>query len=799
MKKQTLLLSTVVFILSIFAVRADNDQLWYKQPAKEWMEALPLGNGRLGIMIHGGVEKETVGLNEITMWSGKPDPFQQRSVTPDSWTALRQLFFDGKYLEGNQIGSELLAGSPHSFGSHVPLGDMTVAFDHPQGEIAEYKRMLDINQAVSTVSYRIGDISYTREYFCSNPANALVTRFTSNKKEALNLVVSFDMLREANFSPSKDGVEFKGTVSFPIQGPGGVDFMGKVAVKLKDGSLEVVGDKIRIVNATTVDVIFDLRTDLKDNQYQERCQQTVSNALLSSYEQLKKNHTDDYARLYNRVKLSFGKSGQEHLPTDERWDRLKAGQEDIGMDALFFHYARYLQIASSRENSPLPTALQGLWNDNLACNSGWTNDYHLDMNTQMNYWLSNVGNLAETNIPLFNYIDDLAIHGAKTAKEVYNARGWTAHTVANVWGYTASGSGVNWGLFPTASSWIASHLWTQYLYTQDKTFLKERVYPILKSNSEFLLDYMVEDPKTGYLMTGPSTSPENAFVHDGQVLSLSMMPAGDRQLVYETFASCMQAATILGTDPLFIDTLQSGLDKLPPIKIGSNGAIQEWFEDFEEAQPNHRHTTHLLGLYPFSQITKEKTPLLAEAARKTIEKRLSAPGWEDVEWSRANMISFYARLGDAQQAYESVVQLQREFARENLLTISPEGIGGAPSDIFVFDGNQGGGAGIAEMLLQSHNDVIQLLPALPTQWKEGSFKGLCVRGGAEVDVEWALGEIRKATFKAQVNNHFHVKIPEGVETTVVVQHGKKKSLSANVSEIVNLEMNAGETIELLFK
>ena len=317
----------------------------------------------------------------------------------------------------------------------------------------------------------------------------------------------------------------------------------------------------------------------------------------------------------------------------------------------------------------LPVALQGFFNDNLACHMGWTNDYHLDINTEQNYWIANVGNLAECHLPLFDYIKDLSIHGAKTAKDLYGCKGWTAHTTANPWGYTAVSGSILWGLFPTASSWLASHLWTQYDYTQDKDFLKNTAYPLLKSNAEFLLDYMVIDPRNNYLVTGPSISPENSFRHQGQEFCASMMPTCDRVLAYEIFSACLQSTEILNVDASFADSLRTAISQLPPFRISTNGGVQEWFEDYEEAHPNHRHTTHLLSLYPYSQITLDKTPELAQAAAKTIEKRLAAKDWEDTEWSRANMICFYARLKDSEKAYSSVKQLLGKLSRENMLSL----------------------------------------------------------------------------------------------------------------------------------
>lgn len=798
--KNKYLLTFLIIVLSIANIQniiSQNSRsytLWYEQPADEWMKSIPLGNGRIGAMVFGGVETETVALNEITMWSGQPDIFQERPLGKEMLNNIRQLFFDGKYAEGNRVVSEFMSGVPHSFGSHVPAGDLKLKFYYPAGNISNYKRELTLDNAINTVTYKVGNVEYTREYFCSNPDDALIIRLTANKPKSLKFDLSLDMLRESVFTATNNSIEFSGKVSFPKQGPGGVNFMGKVSVNVKDGKVSGTKDKISIEDATSVTIAVDIRTDYANGQYKEDCVKTVDNVLTQDYNMLKSRHINDYSNLYKRVDLFLGNSESGNLPTDKRWERVKAGKNDIGMDALFFQYARYLQIAASRENSPLPANLQGIWNDNLACNMGWTNDYHLDINTQQNYWLSNIGNLHETNIPLFNYIEDLSMHGQRTAKNTYGARGWLANTVANVWGYTPSGQGVNWGLFPLAGTWIASHLWTHYVYTLDRDFLKKQAYPILKSNAEFLIDYMVQDPKTGYLITGPSTSPENSFRYKGDELSISMMPACDRQLAYEAFTSCIAASEVLGVDASFREEMKAALKKLPPIMIGKNGAIQEWFEDFEEAQPNHRHTTHLLALYPFSQISAIKTPGLAAAARKTIEYRLAAPDWEDVEWSRANMICLYARLFDAQKAYESVVQLQREFTRENLLTISPEGIAGAPYDIFIYDGNEAGGAGIAEMLIQSHEGYIEFLPALPQQWNTGYFKGLCVRGGAEIDLNWKNGKVEKALIKAKIDNNFSVKLPENMPSPRILKNGKKIGLRQNTNRLIEFGLKKGDIL-----
>ena len=769
-------------------------RLWYDQPADQWMLSTPVGNGRLGAMVFGGVLEETIGLNESSMWSGDYDPNQNQPFGKENMKQLRQLFFEGKLLEGNQIAGDKLRGLLHSFGTHVPIGDLKLRFFYPEGEIRDYKRSLEMNQAIAKVDYRIGTTKYTRECFVSNPDDVIIFHMTANKKKSISTDLSLDLLREATVSTNNGEISFEGKVSFPKQGPGGVSFTGKISVLAPNANIEYLSDKLSIRNADKLTIIIDVRTDYKNEQYKQLCKQTVDQALNKNYQTLKKRHLNNFTPLFNRVTLDLG--GQnESIPTNKRWEKVRNGGTDAGLDALYFQYGRYLLLVSSRENSPLPVALQGFFNDNLACNMSWTNDYHLDINTQQNYWISNIGNLPECNIPLFNYIKDLSIPGAKTAQVVYGCKGWTAHTTANIWGFTAPSANIGWGLFPMAGSWLAAHLWTQYEYTQDKEYLSKTAYPLLKGNAEFLLDYMVEDPNTGYLVTGPSISPENTFRYKGDHLCASMMPTCDRVLAYEIFNACIQAADILKTDRSFRDSLENALKKFPPIRIGANGAIQEWYEDYEESNPNHRHTSHLLAMYPYHQISLDRTPELAIGAKKTIEYRLNDPNWEDVEWSRANMICFFARLKDPVKAHQSVQILETELSRENLLSISPAGIAGAPYDIFIFDGNAAGAAGIGEMLVQSHEGYIEILPCLPVAWNTGSYSGLCVRGGAEVAAKWKDGLVYYASVKATNSQTFAVKMPQG-KTYKIALNGVPLEVKLNSQNVFEVAMTANDLLEI---
>ena len=772
-------------------------ELWYAQPAKVWMESLPIGNGRLGAMTYGGIEEEKLALNESTMWSGQYNENQNKPFGREKMNQLRKLFFEGKLSEGNRIAGDNLHGNQTSFGTHLPIGDLKMQFIYPEGKVTGYRRSLSLDEAISSVSFNSGGVNYKHEYFATNPDNVLVLRLTADKQKSITMNMGLDLMRQADLSVENNQLVFTGKVDFPLHGPGGVCFEGRIAVLADNGEVKMEQSGVSIKEADAVTLIVDVRTDYKSPDYKTLCADGVEKAAAKSYDELKQAHIKDYNTLYNRVSIHFGQDANRAMPTDVRWKQVKEGKTDTGLDALFFQYGRYLTIASSRENSPLPIALQGFFNDNKACNMGWTNDYHLDINTEQNYWAANVGNLAECNAPLFTYIKDLAHHGAKTAEVVYGCKGWTAHTTANVWGYTPASSTIIWGLFPMAGSWIASHLWTQYEFTQDKQYLAETAYPLLKGNAQFILDFLAKDPKSGYLMTGPSISPENWFrTAGGEEMVASMMPACDRELAYEILSNCVRASEILDTDREFADSLRTAIAQLPPIQLRANGAIREWFEDFEEAHPNHRHTSHLLALYPFSQITLEKTPELAEAARKTIENRLSAENWEDTEWSRANMICMYARLKDAQEAYKSVQLLQGKLSRENLMTVSPGGIAGAEGDIYSFDGNPAGTAGMAEMLIQNHEGYVEFLPCLPVEWKDGSFKGLCLKGGAEATAEWTNAVINKASLKATADQVLKVKIPQGKKYRVLL-NGKEAIANPDAKGLITVDMKRGDLLELL--
>ncbi len=730
--------------------RGELDQISYDSPAEHWTEAIPVGNGRLAMMVYGNPLSETLSLNESSLWSGEYNPDANPVFGKERLDSLRQVFLRGDIAEGNRIASRYLIGDISRFGTHLPMGDLKI--DMAIDSFADYSRSLCLNEAIARTSFTANDIRYQTEAFASNPDDVLVWHIEADKRRSVNLSVSLDLLREAEIEVNDNQITYSGKVSFPKQGRGGVGFKGWVSVVQTGGTLSTTDTSIIVTNASKVTVYSDIRTDYcglaakrsvseavctLSAQRSVLCQRnglysvsatvcTLSAQRSKSYSAMRRHHIRDFSELYNRCHLTIESS-------NTRMDTLSPSGR-VG-EGSFFNFSRYLFLSASRANSPLPVALQGMFNDNLACNMPWTNDYHLDINTQQNYWLANVGNMAESNEPLLKYIEHLALYGAETAEKVYGCCGWCAHTTANIFGFTAPSAAIGWGLFPTAGSWLATHLWTHYQYTLDRDWLR-RAYPLLKGNALFLLDYMMLDSVSGYLLTGPSISPENGFLYEGHYQSASMMPTVDRVLVHEILSSTAQAAAILGVDSAFADSCSAALALLPPLQIGAKGQLQEWLEDYEEAVPNHRHTSHMLALYPFRQITIEHTPELAEAARVSLENRLNAPHWEDTEWSRPNAICYYARLSKAEEAYRSVEMMLSQFIAPNLLSVSPAGIASAEEDIFCIDGNTAGAAGIAEMLLQSDDDELWILPCLPEEWHSGSFRGFCAHNGITVDASW---------------------------------------------------------------
>jgi alpha-L-fucosidase 2 len=759
--------------------------IWFQRPADRWLQALPVGNGRLGAMVFGGTNRERLHLTESTLWSGAPTVHNVNPAARESIPAIRNLFFAGRYSEAEELCRKNLLGSESQFGTALPMAFLEIETIFA-GEISGYRRSLDLDEAIARVEFTAGDVVFHREVFASHLAGVIVVRLTSSKPGGLSCNIAFGEPRlPGEITAESGGLLLNGNAweSLHSDGKHGTRFQCQVRVIPESGNTRSANGKITVQAADAVTLLIAIASDYRGGSPEQACAAVTSAASARSYQSLRETHIADHGVLYRRVSIDLGRSGElSKLPIDERRKRLvDSSEHDPELCGLFFQYGRYLTIAGSREDSPLPLALQGIWNDGLAAGMGWTDDFHLDINTQQNYWLCEVGNLSECHAPLATLVERLRVSGAQTAREMYGAEGWVAHVVTNAWGYSAPGWGLGWGMFVTGGVWIALQLWEHFRFTGDHAFLRDKAYPVLRDASKFFLSYMVEHPTKKWLMTGPSNSPENWFVapDTGKPCSDSMGPTCDRVLVYSLLSACIQASESLGMDEKLRTAMVSARDRLPPLQVGKHGQLQEWLEDFDEAEPNHRHTSHLIALYPEDQISPAKTPALAAAARVTLDRRIHQPNWEDTEWSRANLINYYARLRDGDAAYLHLRGLIAHAADDSLLTYSRGGVAGAESNIFAIDGNTAGAAGIAEMLLQSHSGVLHLLPALPSKWPTGSVRGLRARGGFTVSIFWQNGRLSSAIVKAD----------READLTVQYQSGSAKiHLRARVEHTIPVAM-----------
>ena len=735
--------------------------LWYRQPAAKWVEALPVGNGRIGAMVFGGVSRERLQLNEDTLWAGGPyDPVNPQAH--DALPEVRRLIFDRKYSEAAKLAGAKVISRPSGQMPYETAGNLILTFPEA-ASVENYRRDLNLDTAVTTVEYSSGGTRFTRQVLASPVDQVIVIRLTADKKGAISFAAGFETPQKACIETESDNALVMSGTNADAQGvKGALRFQVRARVRADGGAIDVTSNSFAVTNADSATILIAAATSYRNFQDTSGDPEAVVKTQIAAaekkpFDELLAAHTREHQRLFRRVSLDLGASSAMQLPTNERIKNFHNGQ-DPQFAALYFQYGRYLLISSSRPGSQ-PANLQGLWNESM--NPPWQSKYTININTEMNYWPAESCNLGECVAPLIAMVKDLSQTGARTAQELYGAHGWVAHHNTDLWRATGPIDGPEWGLWPSGGAWLCDHLWDRYEFSVDKEFLAE-AYPIMRGSAQFFLDTLVEEPTHKWLVTCPSISPENQHPFGSAVCA---GPAMDSEILHDLFSHCIEASKILDTDADFRDQLEKTRARLAPLQVGAQGQLQEWLEDWDALAPEqqHRHISHLYALFPSSQITPRVTPELAQAAKVTLNTR----GDITTGWAIAWRINCWARLHDGDRALSIINHLfDPSRTYPNMFDAHPP---------FQIDGNFGGTSAIAEMLLQSQTGEIELLPALPAAWAAGHVTGLRARGGFEIDLAWADGKLTGATIKAV----------SGRKATV--RYG---------SHTTEFEMNQGEEVHL---
>lgn len=798
--------------------------LWYNKPAPVWTEALPIGNGHIGAMVFGGAntgtnngdqeaaranrdiadgkqtraQDEHLQLNESTVWQGaRTDKLNPKAH--GGFLQVRSLLLESKGLDGakiseaERIAAETMLPTPRGMPGYSTLGDLYLRTTG-DARATDYRRDLNLETGVASVSYTAGGVPYHREAFASAPDRVIVLHLTADQPGSVSFTVTMD--RPADFA-----VQALSDRDLALtQGPAHkeqINFQGQVRVLLSGGSVERKDNALIVLHANEATLLVTAATDFRGESPAKQCAAILDAASRKTFTALRTAAVEDERKLMKRVDFRLGATDPalESLPTDERLRRVSAGGIDLGLQALYFQFGRYLLTESSRPGG-LPANLQGLWAGEI--NNPWGSKWTINVNTEMNYWMAEAANLGELHTPLFDLVEMVKHPGSGTGVEVatkyYGARGFVIHHNTDIWGDAHPIDGVPYGIWPMGGAWLTLHAWDHYAFSADRTFLRERAWPLLHDASLFFLDYLVDDG-SGHLVTGPSLSPENRYrLPDGSAHSLAMGPTMDIEIVRELFERTVQAGQILNLDPAFCKQVASAMDKLPPFKVGKAGNLQEWQEDYADAEPGHRHISHLWALFPGSQITIRHTPELAKAARVTLERRLAAGGGQ-TGWSRAWVVNYWNHLGEGEQAYESMAVLFRQSTFPNLMDTHPPGV-------FQIDGNLGGANGMLEALIQSRwypdHAEVDLLPALPSVWSRGSVSGIRVRGGAEIALQWEGGKLRSSRWHAAQDEAFDVRLPSGQRLSHWTANGRTQPVPAGKSGVIRIAARRGATYEFAF-